>query len=477
MATIPQIAMGFRQPEIASPLNMMAQVSQIQAAQDANALRQLQMQQALRQQEQENALAAMPYGTLAATPQEALRYGAPGRQLYESLLKGSKEKREAELAEARIAGENIKTAKASLGGVSDQSTFDAWRANTVRLLPGLAGALPTTYSPEAVRKLALDADKLYENVTSVLNLGRIQTVVQTPKYGGDLARPVGSFAEMPTELDVARTDQARAAAAASRAQSQRDRVPMSVQEFEAFSRMPPEQQAAFTAFRASQRPTTTIQMPPGESAFAQKIGAGLGAQVVGDIDAARNAPNVAARANSVLAAVNENKAFMGPAADFKLQLARALNVSGKGPSEQIAATETLIADLKQSVIEAIKASNLGTGNGFTNKDLEFLVNAKAADIAKDPRTLQEFAERAYKTAQEAAKKGNARLAQNQQVRQQAGVEKFDIPEMVTVSRRSSVRRGEAPGSAPSALNIPKAYTGDPALWQYMSPEDRALWKD
>ena len=220
MATIPQIAMGFRQPEIASPLNMMAQVSQIQAAQDANALRQLQMQQVLRQQEQENALAAMPYGTLAATPQEALRYGAPGRQLYESLLKGSKEKREAELAEARIAGENIKTAKASLGGVSDQSTFDAWRANTVRLLPGLAGALPTTYSPEAVRKLALDADKLYENVTSTLNLGRVQTVVQTPKYGGDLARPVGSFAEMPTELDVARTEQARAAASASRAQAE-----------------------------------------------------------------------------------------------------------------------------------------------------------------------------------------------------------------------------------------------------------------
>jgi hypothetical protein len=273
-----------------------------------------------------------------------------------------------------------------------------------------------------------------------------------------------------------------AQAAASQAQTaaqkaQRDRVPMSVQEFEAFSRMTPDQQAAFTAFRASQRPTTTIQMPPGESAFSQKIGAGLGAQVVGDIDAARNAPNVAARANSVLAAVNENKAFMGPAADFKLQLARALNVSGKGPSEQIAATETLIADLKQSVIEAIKASNLGTGNGFTNKDLEFLVNAKAADIAKDPRTLQEFAERAYRTAQEAAKKGNARLAQNQQVRQQAGVEKFDIPEMVTVSRRSSVRRGEAPGTTPSALNIPKAYTGDPALWQYMSPEDRALWKD
>lgn len=477
MATIPQIAMGFRQPEVASPLNMMAQVSQIQAAQDANALRQLQMQQALRQQEQENALAAMPYNTLAATPQEALRYGAPGRQLYESLLKGSKEKREAELAEARIAGENIKTARASLGGVSDQPTFDAWRANTVKLLPGLAGALPTAYSPEAVRKLALDADKLYENVTSTLNLGRVQTVVQTPKYGGGLTRPVGTFAETPTELDVARTEQARASAAASLAQSQRDRVPMSVQEFEAYNRMTPEQQAAFTEFQASKRPQTNIQMPPGESAFDKQVGDILGKEAGQEVVAARNAPNVAARANSVLAAVEANKAFMGPAADFKLQLARALNVTGKGPSEQIAATETLIADLKQSVIEAIKASNLGTGNGFTNKDLQFLVDAKAADIAKDPRTLQEFAERAYKTAEEAARKGNARMAGNAQIRKQAGVEKFEVPEMVTISRRSGVRRGETPGATPSALNIPKAYTGDPALWQYMSPEDRALWKD
>lgn len=222
MATIPQIAMGFQQPAIASPLNMMAQVSQIQAAQDANALRQFQMQQALRQQEQENALAALPYNTLAATPQEALQYGAPGRQMYESLLKGSKEKREAELAEARIAGENIKNAKASLNGVSNQTMYDAWRANTVKLLPGLAGALPTVFSPEVVRKLALDADKLYENVTSTMDLGQFRTVVQTPKYGG-LARPVGSFAEMPTELDVARAEQARASAAASRAQAEEGR--------------------------------------------------------------------------------------------------------------------------------------------------------------------------------------------------------------------------------------------------------------
>ncbi len=456
----PNIALQVKGLEVPNPLAQMAQVTQIENALQQQRMGDIQMQNALREQSRQRELESImsQLSPTASVSEQAAAlhkrgYFQQAQALTQQAATLAKTRREEE--EARL---KALTSKLDLTGrffsedVKDQATYDVARQKAIAAGLGTADEIPEVFDPAIVARVRNNAMSIKDQLAA-----------------RQREREVGAR-------------ETSAQAAASQAQTaaqkaQRDRVPMSVQEFEAFSRMTPDQQAAFTAFRASQRPTTTIQMPPGESAFSQKIGAGLGAQVVGDIDAARNAPNVAARANSVLAAVNENKAFMGPAADFKLQLARALNVSGKGPSEQIAATETLIADLKQSVIEAIKASNLGTGNGFTNKDLEFLVNAKAADIAKDPRTLQEFAERAYRTAQEAAKKGNARLAQNQQVRQQAGVEKFDIPEMVTVSRRSSVRRGEAPGTTPSALNIPKAYTGDPALWQYMSPEDRALWKD
>jgi len=181
-------------------------------------------------------------------------------------------------------------------------------------------------------------------------------------------------------------------------------------------------------------------MPPGESAFSQAVGAGLGKEAVAEIATARAAPAAADRANNILRAVNENKAFTGTAADFKLQLARVLNIGGGTTSEIVAATETLVADLKQSVIDAIRASNLGTGNGFTNKDLDYLVSAKAADISKDPKTLAEFARRAYLTAEEAVKKGNKRL-ENEQIRSQAGIERFELPPMYTVPRGSAGAAG------------------------------------
>jgi len=496
MATIPQIAMGFRQPEVASPLNMMAQVSQIQAAQDANALRQFQMQQALRQQEQENALAAMPYSTLAATPQEALRYGAPGRQLYESLLKGSKEKREAELAEARIAGENIKTARASLGGVSDQSTFDAWRANTVKLLPGLAGALPTAYSPEAVRKLALDADKLYENVTSTLNLGRVQTVVQTPKYGGGLTRPVGTFAETPTELDVARTAQAQAAAGASRAQAQRDRVPMSVQEFEAYRRMTPKEQAAFTAFQATKRPQTTIQMPPGEKAEEVKRGEKFVKQ---EIDVG----NAAAAARKSLAGIQSaqdviSKGFdTGFLTETKAKAASVLAALGVADADKYA---TDSQKFLQAVTERALAAQTEQKGVQTNQDYERIAqsgarmgNTKAAnefilDVARAQAERAIAHDKFYRDwLRDPENKNSLRGAEdawlesegNKSIFESPRLKKYGVlesermqttpaPQGPVVGGRSATPRGTAPSAAPAMSAEQRAAALE---WARANPND------
>lgn len=457
----PALALQVKGFELPDPMAQMAQATQIQNALQQQRMGDIQMQNALREQSRQRELESI-MGQLSPTApvseQAAMLQKRGFFQQAQALVQQA-----AALAKTRREEEDARlkalTSKLDLTGrffsedaVKDQATYDIARQKAIAAGLDTEEGIPTVYDPAIVARLRFGAMSLKDQIAAKQR-----------------EREVG-----------ARETSARAAASQAQTAAQkalRDRVPMSVQEFEAFNRMPPEQQAAFTAFRASQRPQTTIQMPPGESAFDKQVGDILGKEAGQEVVAARNAPNVAARANSVLAAVEANKAFMGPAADFKLQLARALNVTGKGPSEQIAATETLIADLKQSVIEAIKASNLGTGNGFTNKDLQFLVDAKAADIAKDPRTLQEFAERAYKTAEEAARKGNARMAGNAQIKKQAGVEKFEVPEMVTVSRRSSVRRGAAPSMTPDATAIPKSYTGDPSLWQYMTPEARALWKD
>ena len=77
------IAQGAQPVRLESPINMMAQMSQLQAAQEANQLRQLQVQQLMRQQAQENALRQRVATGAPLTSQEAIVGGAPAMAAFE----------------------------------------------------------------------------------------------------------------------------------------------------------------------------------------------------------------------------------------------------------------------------------------------------------------------------------------------------------------------------------------------------------
>jgi hypothetical protein len=120
-----------------------------------------------------------------------------------------------------------------------------------------------------IQKL-VDSGKFTERDVALLgpifNKDRVAQFVNMTRTAGEQLE--AAFKERTT---VATETKARAAASQAQTaaqRAQRDRVPMSVQEFDAFNRMTPDQQAAFTAFRASQRPTTTVttNVPPGEKA-------------------------------------------------------------------------------------------------------------------------------------------------------------------------------------------------------------------
>lgn len=78
MAINQLIAAGIQQPRFESPLNMMAQLSQIEAAREANALRQAQMQRLQRQERQENELGALLASGAPLTVQNLGRFGKLG---------------------------------------------------------------------------------------------------------------------------------------------------------------------------------------------------------------------------------------------------------------------------------------------------------------------------------------------------------------------------------------------------------------
>jgi hypothetical protein len=380
-----------------------------------------------------------PAADVAGRLQKGGFFQEAGQTLQQAAL------REETLRKARAARlTEIKTQAELAGrifsGVSDQGSYTAARTRAIQQGLATADEIPEAYDKAAV-------DRIVRNAIEVSKARELD--LKERATAATESQAATAAAKLPFERQRAEAAALQAITAADKAAFERANPGFTIQEtdkglFKVNKRtgaMEPLMQDGEQLKAPERRPL--VQVTPGENAFSQAIGTGLGKQVVKDLEAAQTAPSIANRANSVLAAIDQNKAFVGPASEFKLQLARALNVTGKGPSEQIAATETLIADLKQAVIDAIKASNLGTGNGFTNKDLDFLVKAKAADIANDPKTLAEFARRAYLTAEEAAKLGIKIVETNEQVKRQYQGRSFEVPPMFQSSGKSGVRRGTA----------------------------------
>lgn len=222
MAVNPAIAMGVRGIELADPLAQYGKIAAIQQAQQQNALAQLQMRQAEREQETTNALNAAYRD--AYNPQtgdvdlnrlrSSLVTGGYGAKLPDLEKKFgelktqrlTQQKTEGEIqgqaltrqkTEADIAATLIKQARDLLPSVNSPEAYANWRSYTLQNLPGLANVIPEQYSPEAVRGLMLEADKALEQHFVNQNLGGTTHVVAMPKYGQGPARTIeGTEASM-----------------------------------------------------------------------------------------------------------------------------------------------------------------------------------------------------------------------------------------------------------------------------------------
>jgi len=107
------------------------------------------------------------------------------------------------------------------------------------------------------------------------------------------------------------------------------------------------------------------------------------------IKAARNAPQILANNQRQLDLLNSGNVITGVGANQRLDLARfgqAIGVGGKG--DIVANTQQLLAGRAGSVLDSIKASGLGAGNGFSNADRDFLEKAKLGGITYDATALK-----------------------------------------------------------------------------------------
>ena len=163
-------------------------------------------------------------------------------------------------------------------------------------------------------------------------------------------------------------------------------------------------------FKAISTPKTNISVST-EKKYGEQFAGKMADTDIAKMATAEKAPQLAESANRIIDLVKQGNIFTGPVADIKLNIARALNVAGASNEEKIANTESLIAATGQSTLDAIKSAGLGTGQGFTDKDLNFLRGIAGGTIQLTAQTLTELARLQHQTATRSAESWNTRVKQ------------------------------------------------------------------
>jgi hypothetical protein len=132
-----------------------------------------------------------------------------------------------------------------------------------------------------------------------------------------------------------------------------------------------------------------IDMPKPDSAFSTAFGTESARAAMTTINAGRAAPGIIDSADRVIKVLTDPKIkpITGSFAETKLLVSKALY----GDTPEAAATENLVADLARSTLDAIPASGLGGGQGFTERDKQFLIDASAGRIQQTKENLLRMA--------------------------------------------------------------------------------------
>jgi hypothetical protein len=401
----PNISLAVKGIELQDPLAQYGKIAAIQGAQQQNQLAQLQMQNFQREQESTNAL-NRAYAE-AYNPQTgeidvnrlrgSLSTGGFGSKLP-GVEKGLSELQTAKTAqqkgESDLLDSKLKQSRGFLDTLDPNNPASAeaymqWhRANHADPVIGKAltdRGVTVDQSMQRIQQLMqtpgglarlineskLGTEKFMEMnkpTTQVVDQSGQRQVIQIPGLGG-APTTVGIYADVPLPAAV---------------EVQKSRIGRA---------------------GASQQVVNVST----EKKYGERFGGLIADQDAAKLSAAENAPNAAATADRVMDLISTGKVITGTGANARLQLAKALNLAGGTDSEKIRNTEVLVSSLAETTLGAIKSSNLGAGQGFTNADRDFLEKAKAGQLSYDAKSLTDLAGLARLAAEKSAESWNTRV--------------------------------------------------------------------
>jgi hypothetical protein len=452
MAINPNIALAARGVELADPLAQYGRVMAIQQAGNQNALAQYQLGAAQRGEARDiarmNALAGAGSDETAVA-NALLKSGDIAG--YSAFVKSAEERKTQRLTQQKTEGElfdnsmkqirnfwgNVRTPEDAMA-IHDATHKDPIINKRLQALGiteqmGRQQIIDAAQDParfaEFVKKAQLGAEKFMEMnkpTTQVVDQSGQRQVIQIPGLGGT-PTTVGTYADVPLPAAV---------------EAQKSRIAKSG--------------------------ATNVNVST-EKKYGERFGGLIADQDAAKLSAAENAPQAAATADRVMDLISTGKVITGTGANARLQLAKALNLAGGTDSEKIRNTEVLVSSLAETTLGAIKSSNLGAGQGFTNADRDFLEKAKAGQLSYDAKSLTELARLSRLAAEKSADSWNNRVKQIPA----AALEGTGIStEPVVVPKRSIMKNS---GNQPAAAQQAPAGV-DSTIWQFMTPEERKLWQ-
>lgn len=105
---------------------------------------------------------------------------------------------------------------------------------------------------------------------------------------------------------------------------------------------------------------------------------------------AQNSPVVLGQIQNARDILKSGKFFSGPTANIQQDMALyadAVGLGGKDTATKAANTQSLITNAADSTLNSIATSGLGSGQGFTDKDLRFLQDAKSFRITMNKENI------------------------------------------------------------------------------------------
>jgi hypothetical protein len=152
----------------------------------------------------------------------------------------------------------------------------------------------------------------------------------------------------------------------------------------------------------------------GENQYGSTIGGGIAKDDLALRAAANGAQDLLNNAATTEKLLQSGNIITGAGANAKLNVlafGQALGATGKTTDELIANTQQLQQQRSIAVLQQIKSSGLGTGQGFTDKDLKFLQDSAAGSITLSAETLRRQIEAERNAARALAAKWNKRLGE------------------------------------------------------------------